>query len=281
MDGGRRLGSVVESLANAQGSRGFRGGRRGAGLGHTVLSRVPMLLLRFRRVRRAGQGERAGLEVARLGARLPRPSPMPRSCHARGGPPSCRAFPPRLPATPSRRAFPPRTRAARSVLTSERPPPHQTASGGVLLWQLLLLLSLLCWVLAHLRSSSEHARGSKPAPKLWRVGWTALGGAVLLAAAALLIAEPMLASPSLVSTMWVQGWQQGLVAMWQQLVVGAVMLYPACVSVGLLLELLTPHLHRLEAPLRAMHKTRDCVACLFLFAPLFALGSHHSTRMCL
>ena len=167
------------------------------------------------------------------------------------------------------------------MLTSERPPPHQTASGGVLLWQLLLLLSLLCWVLAHLRSSSEHARGSKPAPKLWRVGWTALGGAVLLAAAALLIAEPMLASPSLVSTMWVQGWQQGLVAMWQQLVVGAVMLYPACVSVGLLLELLTPHLHRLEAPLRAMHKTRDCVACLFLFAPLFALGSHHSTRMCL
>ena len=61
-----------------------------------------------------------------------------------------------------------------------------------------------------------------------------------------------------------------------QLVVGAALLYPACVSGGLLLELLTPHLHRLEAPLRAVHKTRDCVACLFLFAPLFALGLRHA-----
>ena len=57
---------------------------------------------------------------------------------------------------------------------------------------------------------------------------------------------------------------------------GAALLYPACVSGGLLLELLTPHLHRLEAPLRAVHKTRDCVACLFLFAPLFALGLRHA-----
>ena len=55
------------------------------------------------------------------------------------------------------------------------------------------------------------------------------------------------------------------------------MLYPACVSGGLLLELFTSHLHRLEAPLRAVHKTRDCVACLFLFAPLFALGLRHAT----
>ena len=55
------------------------------------------------------------------------------------------------------------------------------------------------------------------------------------------------------------------------------MLYPACVSGGLLLELFTSHLHRLEAPLRAVHKTRDCVACLFLFAPLFALGLCHAT----
>ena len=103
-----------------------------------------------------------------------------------------------------------------------------------------------------------------------------VAGAVLLAAAVLLLAEPMLASPSLVSAIWLQGWQQGLVAIWQQLVVGAAMLYPACVSGGLLLELLTPQLHRLEAPLRAVHKTRDCVACLFLFAPLFALGSRHT-----
>ena len=73
-----------------------------------------------------------------------------------------------------------------------------------------------------------------------------------------------------------RGWQQGLGAIWQQLVVGAALLYPACVSGGLLLELLTPHLHRLEAPLRAVHKTRDCVACLFLFAPLFALGLRHA-----
>ena len=73
-----------------------------------------------------------------------------------------------------------------------------------------------------------------------------------------------------------RGWQQGLGVIWQQLVVGAALLYPACVSGGLLLELLTPHLHRLEAPLRAVHKTRDCVACLFLFAPLFALGLRHA-----
>ena len=99
---------------------------------------------------------------------------------------------------------------------------------------------------------------------------------MLLAAAALLVAEPMLASPSLVTAVWVRGWQQGLGAIWQQLVVGAALLYPACVSGGLLLELLTPHLHRLEAPLRAVHKTRDCVACLFLFAPLFALGLRHA-----
>ena len=134
---------------------------------------------------------------------------------------------------------------------------------------------------------------------------------MLLAAAALLVAEPMLASPSLVAAIWVQGWHQGLGAIWQQLVVGptptpnpdpdpgptptptpaptpnpnnpnpnqvgAAMLYPACVSGGLLLELFTSHLHRLEAPLRAVHKTRDCVACLFLFAPLFALGLRHAT----
>ena len=162
----------------------------------------------------------------------------------------------------------------------------------MVLWQLLLLLSPLSWVLAHLRSSSEHARGSRPAPQLvattssagaalapqlWRAGWMGLAGSVLLAAAALLVAEPVLASPSLVSAIWVQGWPQGLGAIWQQLVVGAAMLYPACVSGGLLLELLSSHLHRLEAPLRAVHKTRDCVACLFLFAPLFALGLRHAT----
>ena len=145
-----------------------------------------------------------------------------------------------------------------------------TTSGGVVLWQLLLLLSPLSWVLAHLRSSSEHARrGSLPAarpppppgatagpsgaalaPQLRRAGGMGLAGSVLLAAAvrvkvrvtvtvrtspnpnptpnqvllaaaALLVAEPMLASPSLVTAVWVRGWQPGLGAIWQQLVVGA------------------------------------------------------------
>ena len=78
-----------------------------------------------------------------------------------------------------------------------------TTSGGVVLWQLLLLLSPLCWVLAHLRSASEHARrGSLPAarpppalgatggpsgaalaPQLRRAGGMGLAGSVLLAAA--------------------------------------------------------------------------------------------------
>ena len=78
-----------------------------------------------------------------------------------------------------------------------------TTSGGVVLWQLLLLLSPLSWVLAHLRSSSEHARrGSLPAarpppalgatggpsgaalaPQLRRAGGMGLAGSVLLAAA--------------------------------------------------------------------------------------------------
>ena len=78
-----------------------------------------------------------------------------------------------------------------------------TTSGGVVLWQLLLLLSPLSWVLAHLRSSSEHARrGSLPAarpppplgatggpsgaalaPQLRRADGMGLAGSVLLAAA--------------------------------------------------------------------------------------------------
>ena len=72
-------------------------------------------------------------------------------------------------------------------------------------------------------------------------------------------------TPSLVA----QGW----VGCFQQAIVGVALLYLTCVSGGLFLELLAAHLRRLEVVLRVVHKTRDCVACLFLFAPLFALGA--------
>ena len=46
------------------------------------------------------------------------------------------------------------------------------------------------------------------------------------------------------------------------------------VSLGALLELLAPHLPKLtEAPLRALHQTRDVIGSVCLFAPLALLGA--------
>ena len=171
------------------------------------------------------------------------------------------------------------------------PPPtaRQTLDGGIVLLLLLFLLSPFCWVLANLSSGSKPTRGSRHSHSLWRLGWTALAGASPLAAVALAAAEPMLVIPSLV--LW------GVVPCLQRAVVATCMLYLACVSGGLLLELLALHLPRLEARarlswrvgkgwrfaftpsrspqavLQVVHKTRDCVAGLFLFAPQFALGA--------
>ena len=137
------------------------------------------------------------------------------------------------------------------------PPPtaRQTLDGGIVLLLLLLLLSPFCWVLANLSSGSKPTRGSRHSHSLWRLGWTALAGASPLAAVALAAAEPMLVIPSLV--LW------GVVPCLQRAVVATCMLYLACVSGGLLLELLALHLPRLEARARLRWRVGKGLALCF------------------